>query len=46
MFIHKAVQKRSPQGLPMDFDNRYTMEVFKSNNKPPTIAPTGIHGIL
>ena len=30
----------------MDFDNRYTMEVFKSQAKPPAMAPNGIHGIL
>ena len=45
MFIHKAV-RQSPQGLPMDFDNRYTMEVFRSNNNPSKIAPIGIHGTL
>ena len=48
MYIHKAVQKLSPQGLPMDFDNRYKMESFKQgNNRPPiAIAPIGVHGAL
>lgn len=30
----------------MDFDNRYTMEAFKQNNKPPQIKPLGMHGAL
>jgi len=30
----------------MDFDNRYTMEAFKSSHKPPQIAPIGAHGSL
>ena len=38
----------SPDGLPMDFDNRYKMEAFKGgNNRPPNaIAPIGVHGAL
>ena len=36
----------SPKGLPMDFDNRFKMEHFKSSNKEPNIAPLGMHGNL
>jgi len=35
VFIHRAGgTKTSPTGLPMDFDNRYTMEIFKERSKP------------
>ena len=44
MFIHKAV-RQSPQGLPMDFDNRYTMEIFKSMQNRSKITPIGIDRI-
>ena len=48
MFVHRggAQNRVSPKGLPMDFDNRYKMEVFKTSNKESSIAPIGIHGNL
>ena len=47
-YIHKAVQSKSPDLLPMEFENRYTVSIaaFKAGNKPPNIAPVGIHGAL
>jgi len=36
MFIHKAAANDNSSKL--DFDNRYTMEVFKKANKPPVIG--------
>ena len=38
MFIHKANNENSK----LDFDNRYTMEVFKKSNKPPQIIGGGL----
>ena len=37
MFVHKAIQRKSPDLLPMEFNT--SLDVLRgSNNKPPTIS--------